>query len=141
MNWLFFAFLSAISLALADFCMKLASNRISPSLAVLVYGATTFLVSLAWTGADFLKKEAFFVTAKGFLYALVVGLAFSGVTAFTYIAFAKGAKVSVAAPLIRLAGVIMAGAAGIMFLKESFSALYLLGALMVVAGVVLMVTR
>lgn len=46
MRWLPFALLCAVFLALADFFVKLAANKISASLGMFVYGVITFLVAV-----------------------------------------------------------------------------------------------
>jgi len=80
MRWFPYALLCSIFLSSADFFVKLASNKISSSMGMLVYGATTFTVGLAWVGYMKITKQPLLITQQGALYALAVGIAFSVVT-------------------------------------------------------------
>jgi len=140
MRWLPLALLCAVCLALADFFVKLASNKISSSLGMLVYGASTFLAALVWVGYQRLTGQAFFVTSLGFWYAVGVGLSFSGVTVLLYITFAQ-VNVSIGSPVIRLTGIVLASLLGIVLLGEAVSWRYALGILLAMAGVALIVIR
>ena len=46
LRWFPYALLCSIFLASADFFVKLASNKISSSMGMLIYGATTFIIGL-----------------------------------------------------------------------------------------------
>ena len=48
MHWIQYALLTSLALASADFFVKLASGKLSNSLAVLVYGCCTFVAGLTW---------------------------------------------------------------------------------------------
>ena len=74
MRWFPYALLCAIFLASADFFVKLASNKISSSMGMLVYGATTFTVGLIWVGYLKITKQPFLITQPGLLYAIAVGI-------------------------------------------------------------------
>jgi drug/metabolite transporter (DMT)-like permease len=140
MRWILYALLCSIFLASADFFVKLASNKISSSMGMLVYGATTFTVGLTWVGYLKLTKQPLLITQQGLLYALAVGLAFSAVTLLLYVTFAR-ISVSVGSPTIRLMGILIASMFGILLLHEPFTWRYLLGLILTVAGVVLIVFR
>jgi len=140
MRWLPYALLCSVFLASADFFVKLASNKISSSMGMLVYGATTFTVGLTWVGYLKITKQPLLVTQQGILYALAVGIAFSVVTLLLYITFAR-VSVSVGSPTIRVMGILIASLLGILILHEPFTWRYLLGLLLTVAGVALIVFR
>jgi len=140
MRWLPYALLCSIFLASADFFVKLASNKISASLGMFVYGATTFAVGLIWVGYLKLTKQPLLITQQGLLYSLAVGVAFSAVTILLYLTFAR-VNVSLGSPTIRLMGILLASVLGILLLNEPFTWRYLLGLVMTVAGVALMVFR
>ena len=139
-RWLPYALVCSAFLASADFFVKLASNKISASLGMLVYGATTFTFALLWVGYQILAKQPLFVTQPGLLYSLAVGLAFSAVTTLLYLTFAR-VDVSIGSPTIRVTGILLASLLGIMLLHEPFTWRYLIGLILTVAGVALVVFR
>ena len=140
MRWLPYALLCSIFLASADFFVKLASSKISSSVGMLVYGATTFTFGLIWVGYIKLTKQPLLITPQGVLYALAVGIAFSVVTLLLYVTFAR-VNVSVGSPTIRVTGILLASLFGILLLHEPFTWRYLIGLLLTVAGVALVVFR
>ena len=48
MDWILYALGTALALAAADFCVKLAAGKLSNSVALLLYGSCTFLTGLGW---------------------------------------------------------------------------------------------
>ena len=140
MRWLPYALLCSIFLASADFFVKLASNKISSSMGMLVYGATTFTVGLTWVGYLKVTKQPLLITQQGLLYSLAVGIAFSVVTLLLYLTFAR-ISVSIGSPTIRVMGILIASMFGILLLHEPFTWRYLLGLILTVAGVALIVFR
>jgi len=140
MRWIAYALLCSIFLASADFFVKLASNKISPSMGMLVYGATTFTVGLTWVGYMKLTKQPLLITQQGLLYSLAVGIAFSIVTLLLYLTFAR-ISVSVGSPTIRVTGILLASMLGILLLHEPFTWRYLIGLILTIAGVGLVVFR
>jgi uncharacterized membrane protein len=140
MRWLPYALLCSIFLAGADFFVKLASNKISASMGMLVYGATTFSVGTLWVSYLKFTKQPLLITQQGLLYSLAVGVAFSAVTILLYLTFAR-VNVSLGSPTIRLMGILLASVLGILLLNEPFTWRYLLGLVMTIAGVALMVFR
>jgi uncharacterized membrane protein len=139
-RWFLYALLCSISLASADFFIKLASNRISSSVGTLVYGATTFIIGLIWVGYLKLTKQPLFITQLGLLYSIAVGVAFGAVTILLYLTFAR-VSVSLGSPTIRVMGILIASMFGILLLHEPFTWRYLIGLILTVAGVALIVFR
>ena len=140
MRWIPYALLCSIFLASADFFVKLASSKISSSMGMLVYGATTFTVGLTWVGYLKVTKQTLLITQQGLLYSLAVGIAFSVVTLLLYLTFAR-ISVSIGSPTIRVMGILIASMFGIFLLHEPFTWRYLLGLILTVAGVALIVFR
>lgn len=140
MRWLPYALVCSAFLASADFFVKLASSRISTSMGMLVYGATTFTVGLIWVGLLKITKQPLFVTQPGLLYSLAVGVAFSSVTLLLYLTFAR-VDVAVGSPTIRVTGVLLASMLGILLLREPFTWRYLIGLILTVVGIALVVFR
>jgi uncharacterized membrane protein len=140
MRWLPYALLCAVFLASADFFIKLASNKISSSMGMFVYGVTTFVVSTIWVGYMKITKQPLLITQQGFLYSLAVGIAFSAVTILLYLTFAR-VNVSLGSPTIRIMSILIASLLGILLLHEPFTWRYLLGLILTIAGVGLIVFR
>jgi uncharacterized membrane protein len=140
MRWFPYALICSIFLASADFFVKLASNKISSSMGMLVFGATTFTVGLIWVGYLKLTKQPLLITQHGLLYSIAVGVAFSCVTILLYLTFAR-VNVSLGSPTIRVMGIILASMFGILLLNEPFTWRYLFGLILTVAGVALIVFR
>jgi uncharacterized membrane protein len=140
MRWLPYALVCSIFLASADFFIKLASNKISPSMGTLIYGATTFVIGLTWVGYLKLTKQPLLITQPGLLYSIAVGMAFGGVTILLYLTFAR-VSVSLGSPTIRVMGILFASLFGILLLHEPFTWRYLIGLILTVAGVALIVLR
>lgn len=140
MRWLPYALVCSAVLASADFFVKLASTKISSSMGMLIYGATTFTIGLLWVGYMGLTHHLLFITRQGLLYAIAVGVAFGSVTLLLYLTYAR-VDVSIGSPTIRVTGILLASLLGILLLREPFTWRYLLGLIMTVAGVALIVFR
>jgi uncharacterized membrane protein len=140
MRWLPYALICSIFLASADFFIKLASNKISSSMGMFIYGATTFTVGLIWVGYLKITGQSLLITRTGLVYSIAVGLAFSFVTILLYITFAH-ISVSLGSPTIRVMGIVIASVLGILLLREPFTWRYALGVILTIAGVTLIVVR
>jgi bacterial/archaeal transporter family protein len=139
-RWLFYALVCSLFLASADFFVKLASTKISASVGMFIYGATTFVFGLGWVAYLRLTGQTLLVTQTGLLYSFAVGVAFSIVTMLLYITFAY-VSVSLGSPTIRIMGIVLASFLGILFLHEPFTWRYALGVILTIAGVALIVLR
>lgn len=139
-RWLPFALACSVGLAAADFFVKLASTRISTSLGMFIYGATTFVVGLAWVSYVKITGQPLLITRAGLLYSLLVGIAFSSVTLLLYLTFAR-VSVSLGSPTVRVLGIVIASLLGILLLHEPFTWRYVLGLILTIAGVALIVFR
>lgn len=140
MRWLPYALVCSVFLASADFFVKLASSRISSSVGMFIYGATTFTVGLIWVGSLKLTHQPLLITRQGLLYSLAVGIAFSSVTLLLYLTYAR-VNVSLGSPTIRVTGILLASMLGILLLHEPFTWRYLIGLILTVTGVALIVFR
>lgn len=139
-RWLPYALVCSIFLAAADFFVKLASNKISASVGMFIYGATTFVVGLAWVSYLKITGQPLLITRTGLLYSFAVGAAFSLVTMLLYLTFAQ-VSVSLGSPTIRVMGIVIASLLGIMVLHEPLTWRYALGVILTIAGVTLIVLR
>jgi uncharacterized membrane protein len=140
MRWLPYALACSLFLAGADFLIKLASNKISASMGMLVNSATMFIVGLIWVGYLKITNQSLVITQPGLLYTIAAGVAFSGVTILLFITFAH-VNVSLGSPTIRIMGLVIVSLLGILLLQEPFTWRYALGLIMSIAGVVLIVFR
>lgn len=141
MDWVIYALISAIAMAAADFCMKLAAGKVSNSLGLWLYGCSTFTIGLGWVLWQRLQGIPQHAEIKGVLSALGVGLSFCVVVIAFYATFVKGAPISVVTPVIRLGGLLIASAAGIVLLHEPMTLRYVIGMFLSCAGVYLIMTR
>ena len=139
-RWLPYALACSVFLAAADFFIKLATNKISASMGMFIYGATTFTVGLLWVSYLKLTGQPLLVTRMGLLYSIAVGMAFSIVTILLYVTFAR-VSVSLGSPTIRVIGIVIASLMGILILHEPITWRYILGMILTIAGVVLIVLR
>jgi uncharacterized membrane protein len=140
MRWLPYALACSLFLAGADFFIKLASNKISASMGMLVNSATMFIVGLIWVGYLKITNQSLVITQPGLLYTIAAGVAVSGVTILLFITFAH-VNVSLGSPTIRIMGLVIVSLLGILLLQEPFTWRYALCLIMSIAGFVLIVFR
>jgi drug/metabolite transporter (DMT)-like permease len=141
MDWVIYALISTVAMAAADFCMKLAAGKVSNSLGLWLYGCSTFTIGLGWVLWQRLQGIPQHAQVHGVLSALGVGFSFCVVVVAFYVTFAKGAPISVVTPVIRLGGLLVASAAGIVLLREPITLRYVIGMLLSCVGVYLIITR
>jgi drug/metabolite transporter (DMT)-like permease len=140
-TWLLFPIGAALSLAAADFFLKLSSSRISSNLVAFVYSLTTLVVPsiLLWIARS--RGEEITFTREGLVFAMLMGIAFSSVVVFLNMTFASGVNLSVGTPVIRTAGIMVASILGIIVFGEEVSWRYIFGFALTVAGLYFIVTR
>jgi uncharacterized membrane protein len=139
-RWIPYALACAFFLATADFFVKLASGKISASMGMFIYGATTFLFGFAWVSYLKITGQPLLVTRTGLLYSFAVGIAFSLVTLLLYLTLAR-VSVSLGSPTIRLLGIVIASLLGVLILHEPVTWRYVLGLILTITGVALIVLR
>jgi len=140
-SWIPYALMTLFALATADIAVKLASNKISNSLGMLIYGSCVFVISSVWVLYQYFSGHQFYAQRQGIVAAVVVGIAFCTVTIGLYLTFAAGAPISQASPAIRLGGLIIAAAIGLLAFREPFNLQYAVGMVLAITGVALIVTR
>jgi transporter family protein len=131
----------ALSLASADFFLKLSAGRIGRSAGTLVYAATATLAAAGWVVNTRLRGVPLALTPAGVITSALVGVSFMMVVAFLSGLFATGANLSVAVPVARLTGIVFAALLGIVVLGEPFTWRLGVGALLTLAGIYFIVTR
>ena len=141
MAWIKYAAITACALAAADLCVKLAANRISSSLLMLIYGCCTLSTGLTWVLWQWARGMPQHAQLSGVLASIGMGFAFSGVTLGLYVTFSVGAPISLGSPVIRLGGILLASIAGLILLREPLTLRYVIGILLVCGGMYLVITR
>jgi len=139
--WIIYASVTAVFLAVADCFIKLAAGRISSSLGLLVYGGCTFATGLVWVFSQRLQNIPLNTDLLGFFYALGVGVSFSAVTIGLYATFNAGAPISLASPLVRLGGLVVASIVGFVLFREGLTVRYIAGMLLVFLGLYFILTK
>ncbi len=127
-------------LALADFCIKESSGRISPSLGTLIYAVTTIAIPLVWTIWT-RANGGLQVTQDGILWSIGTGVAFSVFTGMVFFIFSAGVNLSIGSPVIRMGGIVLAATLGIVVFREGINWQYIIGFVLAAIGIFLVVTR
>jgi len=130
-----------VCLASADFFLKLSAGRISSSLGTLIYAITAVVPAAIWVAWQKFANEPLQITREGMLTSIAVGISFSLVVVFLSLTFANGANLSIASPVIRLLGIVLASSLGILVLGEAVSWRYAFGVALTFAGIYFIVTR
>jgi drug/metabolite transporter (DMT)-like permease len=141
MGWIGYAMGTAVALAAADFFIKVASGKLSNSLALLLYGSCTFSLGLGWFLYDKLQGVNIHAQTPAVLAATGVGVSFSLVTVGLYMTFGAGAPITLASPFVRLGGLIIASLAGFLLLHEPLTWRYIVGVVLAIGGLYLIITR
>ena len=141
MTWMMYALAAALALAAADVLVKAAAGKLPNSLGMLLYGSVPFLAGLIWWLIDRKNVADSAITTKGVVFATGVGVMFATVTFCMYAAFRAGAPISLASPVIRLGGLVVASIAGLMLWKEPLTGRYAIGLALVFSGIFLMLKR
>lgn len=141
MSWIYYALAAALALAAADLFVKSAAGKLPDSLGMLLYGIIPFLTGATWVFFDRNRPAFSTPNSSAIVLALCVGVMFTLVTFCMYAAFRTGAPISLASPLIRLGGLIIASIAGVVLWHEPITTRYILGVILACAGLVLMITR
>lgn len=132
---------AALALAAADIFVKAASGKVPNSLGMLLYGSIPFAAGLIWWLIDRRNIEPAAITTKGVVFALGVGIMFATVTFCMYAAFRQGAPISLASPIIRVGGLLVATIAGLVLWKEPMTMRSAAGLGLVCFGIYLILAR
>ena len=141
MRWVLYASVTAVALAVADCLVKFAAGKLSHSVALLLYGGCAFMAGIGWVLWQYVHGAPQQAQLSGVIAALGVGVSFSIVVIGLYVTFGAGAPISVASPLIRLGGLLVASATGLILLHEPLSWRYGMGMVLALGGLYLIVTK
>jgi drug/metabolite transporter (DMT)-like permease len=141
MTWIVYVIAAALALAAADIFVKAAAGKLPNSLGMLLYGSIPFAAGLFWWLIDRRNVAPADITTKGVIFGLAVGVMFATVTFCMYAAFRAAAPISLASPVIRLGGLVVASIAGLVLWKEPMTMRYVAGLAMVCLGIYFMLAR
>jgi drug/metabolite transporter (DMT)-like permease len=140
-TWILFPIGAALSLAAADFFLKLSSTRISSNLVAFIYSLSTLILPTILLAVARARGDEISSTREGVFFAVLMGIAFSTVIVFLNLTFVSGVNLSVGTPVIRLAGIMVASLLGILVFGEGISWRYVLGFALAVVGLYFIVTK
>lgn len=140
-TWIFYAAGTAVLLASADVMVKFAAGKLSNSIALLLFGCSTFFISAVWVILERSRGVPLLAQPIGMVVATAVGVTFTFVTLGLYTTFAAGAPISLASPTIRLGGLLLASFVGMLLFQEPFSWRYAAGMVLAISGIYLIITR
>lgn len=141
MRWLIYAFAASFVMASADSLIKFSSGKLTNSLGVLLYGGCAFLTGICWVLWDHFHGVNMYAQLPGIIGGIGVGVAFSLTTLFLYLTFAAGAPISIASPLVRVGGLLLAVLYGLIVLNEPLTWRYVVGMVLTLSGLYLIVIR
>jgi uncharacterized membrane protein len=133
------AVVAMVLVALADFSIRQSAGRISPSLGAFIYSIAALAVLGTWTLVTRLR-EPLEVTTAGLAWSISTGLFFGAFTGVLFALFAAGASLSVTSPAVRIGGIAIASALGLLVLGEPLSARYALGVAVTAIGIAIVLT-
>ena len=134
MRWILFALGAISAVAVSDLFRKLGSNLKDPFLSNLIFqvGSLTMAVAL-WL----IFSRKFESGTTGMVYALIGGFLISIFTTFTFKALELGPGVSTVIPVIRVGGVVLVAALGIILFRDKLTWNLMTGMILAVSGVYL----
>jgi transporter family protein len=141
MKWFVFASVAIVSVASADFFIKLAAGKLSNSIAMFIYGVCTFIFGSGWVLWQRTNGILQFAQPGGIWAAIGVGIAFSAATLSIYATFGAGAPISLASPAIRLGALLLASIIGLTVFSEPLTWRYAIGMFLAITGIYLIITR
>ena len=140
-SWLIYPLCAALSLAAADFLLKLASSRVSSNLVAFVYSFATIIIPTVILLAARARGEDIRYTPVGLMLVVLMGFVFSLVVVFLNLTFASGVNLSVGTPVIRMVGIILASTLGVLVFGEAVSLRYFFGFALALLGIYFIVTK
>jgi uncharacterized membrane protein len=138
MSWFWYAFGAAILYGLHQIFTKLASSHIGDGLGGLVVEGTAammialYLIYLRWFG-----QWDQMVDSRGIAYSILTGICVGAGTIFFFLLFQKGGPLS-AVPMVLAGGAALMAIAGLLFFKEPFSWMRILGIVLSLSGLFLL---
>lgn len=138
MNWITFAILAGTSFGFYNFFVKLASDKLSPTIALMFIAGSSFLIATVST-ILFKVSGQQLTFSKGAIWFPIFAGVFTGIAEILYLfMFAKNAPLNIGAPLVIGLTSIIAVLLGLIFLKEPLSAAKIVGICVTIVGLVIL---
>lgn len=138
MNWLTFAILAASSFGFYNYFVRLASDKLSPTIALMFIAGTSFLVATVSTIVLKLAGQDLTITRSAITYPILAGL-FTGIAEILYLVmFSKNPNLSIGTPLVIGTTILVATLLAIFLLKEPVNAAKIVGIVITLAGLVIL---
>ena len=133
------AVVGMVLVALADFSIRQSAGRISPSLGAFIYAISALAVLGGWALWARTRGELE-ATSAGVAWSIGTGLFFGAFTGVMFMLFSAGASLSVTAPTVRIGGIAIASALGLIVLGEHLSVQYVVGVALAALGIALVLS-
>ena len=137
-NWLPFALLTALCLALYNFFIKLASNHVSPAVGAVVLQLVAAALGGVWLLKLMLRGHPLALSGKGLGLAALAGLGVGLAEILTFVVFQRGVNSSVGTPVIVGGSVLLTAVLGLVVLRETLTFSQAGGLLFIVVGIALL---
>lgn len=134
MSWIIYALGAIVSLGIADFFRKLGALK-DPFVSNLLFQGAGFATGII---LFLLFSKKFEGSSQGMLYAIIGGIFISIFTAFSFKALTTGPGVSTVMPVMRVGGVILVAALGIILLREKLTWNIVIGMVLACTGLFLL---
>ena len=132
--WMLYALTAALALSVSDMFRKLGSNFGDPFLSNLIFQTGAIMTAvLLWFA--FSRKIEY--DSLAFTYAFAGGVFISLFTLLFFRALDIGPGLSLVSPIVRIAGLVLVIAIGVLFLKEQLTWQMCFGVLLALGGVYL----
>jgi len=133
------AVVGMVLVALADFSIRQSAGRISPSLGAFIYAISALAVLGGWALWARARGDLE-ATSAGVVWSIGTGLFFGAFTGVMFMLFSAGASLSVTAPTVRIGGIAIASALGLIVLGEHLSVQYVVGVALAALGIALVLS-
>ena len=134
-NWLPLALLTALCLALYNFCIKLAANHLPPAVGAVVLQLVAAGLGAAWLLRLKLQGQPLPLTGRGLGLAALAGLGVGLAEILTFVLFQRGLRASVGTPVIVGGSVLLTALFGLLLLRETLTPGQAAGLVLVVVGI------
>ncbi|KUG08898.1 EamA family transporter [Solirubrum puertoriconensis] len=138
MHWLVLALLTAFSLALYNFFIKLASDHVQAAVGAVVLQLVAAALGAVWLLKLKLQGLPLVATPKGLGLAALAGIGVGLAEILTFVVFSRGVSSSVGTPVIVGGSVLLTAAMGIVIARETLSMPQILGMVLIVGGIALL---
>ncbi|UYZ60180.1 EamA family transporter [Hymenobacter latericus] len=138
MHWLVLALLTALSLAVYNFFIKLASDHVQAAVGAVVLQLVAAALGAVWLLKLKLEGQPLMATPKGLGLAALAGLGVGLAEILTFVVFGRGVSSSVGTPVIVGGSVLLTALMGVLIARETLTLPQVLGLLLIVGGIALL---